>query len=324
MTRMNARQLSYAHVPVCRRLGRLVCRRSAPARLLRFERGGDALRGTLTPMTPEDFFTAGEPWGERVLDVALLERIRFGTEGDRTDVEIGVALSRLAHNELQAYGTDSSQRTDESEIRLILRTGEVLLQRIGIPLDLPFSDYQTFRTHWVNNGAYGSWQARRDILNELFEPVHLALTRLEDSEIQATLAQPITSHPGTGWSRVDAEINELRRHFSSARSVQDYRNIGNDCTAVLERLSEAVFDPERHLHEGEEVPPVANTKLRISRFAEQAAAGSANKEIRKMARAVIELAQAVKHQSAPSRRDAGIAADSVIQLANILRRLAEP
>ena len=43
-----------------------------------------------------------------------------------------------------------------------------------------------------------------------------------------------------------------------------------------------------------------------------------------MARASIELAQAIKHRDTPSRRDAGIAADSLIQLANILRRLDEP
>jgi len=32
----------------------------------------------------------------------------------------------------------------------------------------------------------------------------------------------------------------------------------------------------------------------------------------------------VKHRTTPTRRDAGIAADAVILLANILRRLAEP
>ena len=275
-------------------------------------------------MTPEDFFVDIGPWGTRELDEALLERIRAGTETERSSVEIGVALLRLAHDELEAYGTDEGQRTDENGIRLVLGACRSLLNRIGVALDLPFRDYRTFKSHWLAQGARGSWQARRDILNKLFEPVHLALTRLEDDEIGSTLAQPITSHAGTGWSRVDAEINELRRHFASARSEQDYRNIGNDCTAVLERLSEAVFDPERHLQDGEDVPPIAHTKLRIGRFAEQAAAGSANSEVRKVARAVIELAHSVKHQSTPSRRDAGIAADSVIQLANILRRLAEP
>ena len=263
------------------------------------------------------------PIGRRILNRDLLERIRAGKYLDRSDIEAGVALLRLAHDELEAYGTEGAQRTNDDGIRRILQTSRLLLKRLGMELDLPFSDFRTFRSHWGANDGYGSWQARRNILNDLFEPAHRELTRLEDNEIVSSLARPITTHSGTGWSRVDAEINELRRHFSIARSEQDHRNVGNDCVAVLERLSESVFDSDRHLQDGEETPPVANTKLRIARFVDHAATGPANAEIRKVAKAVIELAQAVKHRSTPSRTNAGIAADSVIQLANILRRLAE-
>jgi len=38
----------------------------------------------------------------------------------------------------------------------------------------------------------------------------------------------------------------------------------------------------------------------------------------------IALAHEVKHRETPGRRDAGVVADAVILLANILRRLAEP
>ena len=274
-------------------------------------------------MTPEDFFEDDFFSGQRVLRRELLDGVRAGTYNDRSDVEVAVALLRLAHDELQAYGTDGAERTDEQGIRLILRTSRQLLKRLGIVLELPFSDYRTFRTHWVANDGYGSWQARRDILNELFEPLHLELAELEDDELGSVLAKPITSHPGTGWNRVDTEINELRRHFHAARSAQDYRNVGNDCVAVLERLSEVAFDPEIHLEEGEQVPPVANTKVRLGKFVDHAAPSPANAEIRRVARAAIELAQAIKHQGEPTRRNAGIAADSVILLANLLRRLAE-
>ena len=107
----------------------------------------------------------------------------------------------------ETFGTDGAQRTSEDEMRLILRACRLLLKRIGVDLALPFSDFRTFRSHWMANGCYGNWQARRDILNDLFEPVHLHLARLEDNEIVSTLARPVTTHPGTGWSRVDAEIN---------------------------------------------------------------------------------------------------------------------
>ena len=274
-------------------------------------------------MTPEDFFDDDFFSDQRVLNRELLERVRAGTYSDRSDMEVAVALLRLAHDELEAYGTDGAQRTDEQGIRLILRTCRQLLKRLGAVLELPFSDYRTFRTYWVANDGYGNWQARRDILSGLFEPVHLELVQREDDELGSILAKPITSQPGTGWNRVDTEINELRRHIHAARSAQDYRNVGNDCVAVLERLSDIVFDPGIHLEGGEQVPPVANTKVRLGKFVEHAAPGSANAEIRKVARAAIELAQAIKHQGEPTRRNAGIAADSVILLANILRRLAE-
>ena len=190
-------------------------------------------------MTPEDFFRDNEldPMAQSVLDRDLLVRLRSGSDAKRSDVEVGVALLRLAHDELEAFGTDGSERTSEEEIRLVLRTSRRVLDRVGLSLDLPFSDFRTFKTYWVANDGYGSWQARRDMLNGFFEPVHLELARREDGEITSTLARPVTSHPGTGWSRVDDEVNELRRHFQMARSEQDYRNIGNDCVAVLERLS---------------------------------------------------------------------------------------
>lgn len=276
-------------------------------------------------MTPEDFFRDNEldPVAPSVLDRDLLTRLRASSDVHRSDVEVAVALLRLAHDELEAFGTDGSERTSEDEIRLILRASRQVLVRVGLTIDLPFSDFGTFKSHWMANDGYGSWQARRDILNELFEPVHLELARREDSEITSTLARPVTSHPGTGWSRVDDEVNELRRHFQMARSEQDFRNIGNDCVAVLERLSEAAFDPDRHVRDGDEIPPVAKTKLRFDMIIESSASGSDNSEVRKVARAVVELAQAVKHRSAPTRRDAGIAADSVIQLVNIVRRLTE-
>ena len=66
---------------------------------------------------------------------------------------------------------------------------------------------------------------------------------------------------------------------------------------------------------------MASTKQRLDRCVETALEGSTNKELRKLARAVIEVAQAVKHRGSPSRTEAGIAADAVIQLANMLRRL---
>jgi hypothetical protein len=93
---------------------------------------------------------------------------------------------------------------------------------------------------------------------------------------------------------------------------------------VIEALSAAAYTRDRHLRVGEEEPPIANTKQRLDRVIEDALPGSDNATLRKLGRAVIEMAQQVKHSTTPTRREAGIAADAVIQLANFLRRLEEP
>src|SRR5207244_2280854 len=125
----------------------------------------------------------------------------------------------------------------------------------------------------------------------------------------------------TGWAAVDEELRELRLRFQSARSPQDYRDVGNRAVGVLEALSRTVYDPGRHLRQGETEPAHDKTKQRLERYVEDSLAGPSNDNIRGVARKVIELAHEVKHSTTPTRREAGIAADSVIMLANILRRV---
>ncbi|GAB2457042.1 hypothetical protein HD599_003334 [Conyzicola lurida] len=278
-------------------------------------------------MRSDDFWnTVHNSWGiNTTLNTALLDSITRGPVAEFSDIEIAVALARLAHEEFQEFGTSAHQAATEPGSRSILTALRAVTRRLGIPFDPPFTDFTRFRTYWIGQGAAGAggWQARREILDRIFEPLHSALALREAGSIQSTLAEPISPHRVTGWPRVDEEIAELRRHFEIATSPQDYRNIGNDCVTVLEAISAVAYDHAIHGREGQPEPPVASTKERLDRFVEVSIVGAENAPIRKVARAVIELAQAVKHRPAGNRRDAGIAADAAIQLANLLRRAQE-
>jgi hypothetical protein len=92
---------------------------------------------------------------------------------------------------------------------------------------------------------------------------------------------------------------------------------------ITEALSRQVYDHAVHTPEGEPQPAEAKTKLRLERYVQDKLPGAANAELRKLSRAAIELAEAVKHSRTPDRTNAGVAADAVILLANILRRLDE-
>jgi hypothetical protein len=263
------------------------------------------------------------PAGSRQLNTPLLDEAQRGPLDGVRDIELAVPLARIAHDEYEAFSTGGGEALSDHESWVVLRTLTRVADRLGLTFAPPFRDFKSFKGYWLREGASHNYQARRNILNDIFNPLHDQLADLEAKALGATLATPISPHARTGWPTVDTEISELRRHFQNARTAQDYRGVGNDCVHVMEALSAIVYVPATHLRPGEDEPPVQNTKQRLERYIEDALPGSDNARLRKLAKATIEVAQEVKHSATPSRKEAGIAADAVIQLANVLRRLAE-
>lgn len=279
-------------------------------------------------MRENDFFKeagTNDIWArqQEILNTDLIEQVHAGPLKSATDAEIAVPLARLVHDEYRNRGTENNPRISGSESRAVMAALKAVLKRLGIDFRPPFYDFDGFYRYWKNNNGSNSWQARRQMLAELFDPLHEKLADLEAGAVTSTLAVPVTAHPRTGWTRVDEEITELRRHFQNARTEQDYRNVGNDCVIILERLSEVAYVRERHLFEGETEPTVASTKNRLDRVIEVDLAGAQNAALRKLVRAAIEQAQGVKHGATKNRRYAGVAADSAILLANMLRRITD-
>jgi hypothetical protein len=280
-------------------------------------------------MKPTDFFIfpaeaddSGVSWGTAPLRADLPEQLRRGAVDGVKDLDAAMGLAQLTHEELEKYGTGGGARLDDIEMGLVLKALKATLRRLRVTFpDLPFRNFTTFRSYWIREGMSNSWAARRDHLERVFAPLHGQLEELEEREFSSRLAHPISPRGRLDWPEVDEEIRELRRRFESATTQQDYRAVGMAGVGVLEALSGVVYDPAIHLREGEEVLPRDKTKQRIGRFVETALADDA--ELRRVVNAAIELAQKVKHNPTPTRRQAGVAADSVIMLANILRRLHE-
>lgn len=257
------------------------------------------------------------------LDRERLTALIAGPDAHHSDLDISLALMDLVRDDLLLSGTGGGLSLSDADMRLAIRALARTSARAGHEFKLPFRDHIGWKTWWNRNDAHGSWQARRDLLSDLFDEPYAQLMAAQDRVLESTLAQPVSSHDRLGWPEVDTEIGELRRHFRTARTPQDYRAVGNDCVHLSEALSRKVYHHARHAPEGEPEPPVANTKLRLTRYVEVCLPGPYNAELRKFARAAIELAQAVKHSGKPTRTEAGIVADAVILLANMLRRLEE-
>lgn len=283
------------------------------------------------PLTAADFWIAKErsdPWGTslaEVLDAARLTALISAPDPKHNDLDVALALMDLVRDDLQLSGTGGGDRISDANMRLAVRALERASARAGHEIKLPFRDHAGWRSYWIRKGASGSggWQARRDLLSDLFDADYVSLMAAQDRALDSILVEAVSPHDRLGWPTVDTEVGELRRHFRTASTPADYRAVGNDCVHLLEALSRQVYDHTRHTPPGEDEPPVAKTKLRLERFVEERLPGSENAEMRKFARSAIELAQAIKHGGTPSRTEAGIAADAVIALANMLRRLSE-
>ena len=286
-------------------------------------------------MTPDDYFNittdiVTDPWlpGNQGTDTTYLfnnvlaERLRLGPLEDADDLDAATALATLLNEEFVEFGTDSKQKLTDSQSALAMRALTGVLKRLDIDFAPPFRSFSTFKVYWLRNGMSGSWAARRECLSDIFEPLHNELIRREDRAIEASLAEPASPQLAVGWPAVDDEIRELRRAFRSATSAQAYRAVGSHCVGVLEALARTAYDPAKHLRDGETEPGPDKTKQRLERYVEVTCAGPENEDLRGLARKAIEFAQHVKHATG-TRREAGIATDSVILLANILKRLEQ-
>jgi hypothetical protein len=275
----------------------------------------------------DDFLETRElsdPFGSETVRVRteLFEQLRRGPLSNVADLVAAGALTHLVYRELEAYGTGGGQRLQDEELELALKAWRRTLQRIGIDApDLPFRNFATFYAYWKRNDLSGSWQARRDSLAGFFDPLYPIFDAMEECELESQLTNAVSPRGRLDWPIVDAELDQLRRRFAAASTFQDYSAVGTACVRVLEALGEVVYDPAKHLRDGEQVPPRDKTNLRLGRYVEVAIPGPDNADLRKLINAASALAHQVKHRRTPDREAAGIAADSVLLLANILRRL---
>jgi hypothetical protein len=280
----------------------------------------------------DDFFVETEeataqidPWDPRTRLVQhfnhdMVAKLRQRPHAEWTDTEVAVALCRLVHDELEAYGTGGGEKLTEDQVATAIRALVAVTKRIGVDFDPPYRDFSSFRNYWLRNDGYGSWQARRELLAQVFDPLYTRLLRLEEATFEA-LVDPVSPRAEVGWPAVDEEIRELRRRFQAATTAQDYKDVGLRCVTVTELLGDAVYDPQKHAREGETPANRGQTKQRFERYIDTVLPGKDNATLRSLARSIVAFSQEVKHTGSPTRRDAGIAADSVILLANVMRRL---
>ncbi|MET7543064.1 hypothetical protein [Streptomyces sp. NPDC005507] len=136
------------------------------------------------------FFSSGDGWGQpRVLDVGLIESLRFNPPAGHTDLQVAIALTRLLHHDFVSYGTNGQGRhLDDESVPIVIKAHRAVLERLALTAPAwPFRTFdgpRGFGTYWRDNDMSGSWKARRDCIEQLLGPTRDALEDLQELEYE--------------------------------------------------------------------------------------------------------------------------------------------
>lgn len=169
--------------------------------------------------TTDDLFAdVPSPWpGElpdQELRVDLLSMALTSSLPEVADTALARALAELARSEFMAYGTGGGERLTDQQVSLVLRTLRRVLGRLGVTYNVGWRDFNSFRAYWTANGGHGSWNARRVMVTEAFDPILGRLDEIEGGSSQHAVARTALSAL-TDPAAIHDHLRRLERSIES-------------------------------------------------------------------------------------------------------------
>ncbi|MEU1661545.1 hypothetical protein ABZ527_36475 [Streptomyces griseofuscus] len=179
-------------------------------------------------MDIEAFFNSGE--GQAVvLNVALVEWLRFGPPAGHTDLDVTIALTRLLHYDFVCHGTDGKGgHLDDDNVPIVIKAHRAVLERLALePPAWPFRTFdgpRGFGTYWRDNGMSGSRKARRDRIEQILGPTRDALEDLQELDYERQFAKEPSGSFKNLIFAADGEKPELVLRNAVNNDVEIVRN----------------------------------------------------------------------------------------------------
>jgi hypothetical protein len=187
-----------------------------------------------------------------VLDGELLADLRSGPLPSVTDVSAAEALCDLLEDAYLEYASGGRHELADEEMSDVSRTFEIITDRLGIPANLPFRNFNTldaYSNRFPSNRT-GAIRAYRQLLIDLFEPIRRQLAELRkrsgfgiDEDLVAKLRDPaairehLTRLQRTARSDPPLAIGTAKELVeSTAKTVLQERGLEIDDKAKLPAL----------------------------------------------------------------------------------------
>ena len=210
-----------------------------------------------------------------------------------------------------ATGQDRIQDVDDYYKARHRRIAAALRER-GIENPNPFDSLWAWYHKWKE--AFGSYSERRRFINEMYAPVIARILNVPEA--------PVPPREPTGWERVDRAVEKARQCLKSARHEEDYQTVGLLCREVLISLGQAVYDPGLHAAPDGVMPSATDASRMIEAFFAQAVPGSTNENVRRHARAALQLAVELQHKRTADFRTAALCLEAISSTVNIVAIVA--
>jgi len=182
------------------------------------------------------------------------------------------------------------------EYRELYRRIDDALRELGMGNPNPYEDLWAWYGKWKTD--LRTYQSRRDHVRELYTPLEEQLRRRDTGLAARVLAEP------TGWPRVDRQLREIARRLKEASLEEQFQGVGHLCREALISLAQTVHDPTRHPPTDGILPSEADAKRMLDAYLAVEFHGQARDAARKLAKASLDLANAVQHKRDAEFRDA--------------------
>lgn len=186
------------------------------------------------------------------------------------------------------------------------------LKALGLDNPNPHGDLWDWYRKWKSD--FPSYAERRQYINEMYQPIIDSLVEVPPP--------PVPVREPTGWERVDRTLEKAHASLSAARDAEDYQAVGLLCREIIISVAQAVYDPTIHQSPDGITPSETDGGRMIEAFLATAVSGGSNENIRRHARASLQLAVELQHKRTADFRTAALCLEATSSVVNILAILS--
>ena len=185
------------------------------------------------------------------------------------------------------------------------------MQDLGIEDPNPYPDLWSWYGKW-RDGSLPSWQARRNYIGALYQPLLDALAMRSKTTLAVHPQEP------TGWNRVDRSVDKINNALVHAENEEDFQTVGLLCREAIISLAQAVYDVTKHVSIDGVSPSETDAKRMLENYIAAELVGSSNETHRKFAKTTIQLAVDLQHKRTATFREAALCVEATRSIINTI------